>query len=297
MAVSPVRPTRGDDALDRAELALRAGQLAQAERAAFAALKANWADVRAARLLGQALMLQNRPGDAVAPLTRAARRTADPMTETLLAKALAGLGQTDEAAATLRAATLRRPVFPLAFLELGEQLRAAGRFDEAQRVLEEGLALAPAAHVLSVALAHVCLGRNDRVRARSLFGAVRAAEPQRLDAVLGLAGALVLDGDYAGAAALYRLALQARPDDAEARISLARCLLELGERDAGEATLRAATRGGAHNAAAAINALSSVGHGRAFLRPSAALRFLAGAPRGSDAEPAAVDPALATDVP
>ena len=64
------------------------------------------------------------------------------------------------------------------------------------------------------------------------------------------------------------------PDDAPARISLGKCLLEMGEREAGEATLRAATPGVAQLAGPAIIALSAALHGRFFLRPSAAAKFL-----------------------
>jgi predicted Zn-dependent protease len=110
--------------------------------------------------------------------------------------------------------------------------------------------------------------------ARDLFLQVRAAAPERHDALVGLASVMVLDGEYAAAADLYRLALGVRPDDAVTRISLGKCLLEMGKRDAGEATLRAAARGAAQMAGPAIVALAGAPHGRFFLRPSAAAKFL-----------------------
>jgi hypothetical protein len=58
------------------------------------------------------------------------------------------------------------------------------------------------------------------------------------------------------------------------RNNLGACLLEIGEREAGEATLRAAARGVPQMAGQAITSLASASHGRFFLRPSAAAKFL-----------------------
>jgi hypothetical protein len=58
------------------------------------------------------------------------------------------------------------------------------------------------------------------------------------------------------------------------RNSLGICLLELGERDAGEANLREAMRGAPQMAGQAITSLAAASHGRFFLRPSAAAKFL-----------------------
>ena len=62
------------------------------------------------------------------------------MIETLLARALSAAGRREEALAVLRQATGRRPALPQAFLELGDQLGALGRFDEAAAAFEAGLA-------------------------------------------------------------------------------------------------------------------------------------------------------------
>jgi Tfp pilus assembly protein PilF len=118
------------------------------------------------------------------------------------------------------------------------------------------------------------LSRNDRGKARDQFLRARAAAPDRRDAVIALARVRALDGDHAAAADLYRLALQSRPDDAERRLELGKCLLEMGRRDEGEAVLRIALRGDARWIGPAIKALAATPHGRFFLRPSAAARFL-----------------------
>ncbi|MBX3484195.1 tetratricopeptide repeat protein [Phenylobacterium sp.] len=270
------RPATVEAALDGAAEALRAGRLDEAERLAAHVLKSRRADARAAQVLGQALLLQGRPAEAARAIGPLARRSADPVLETLLARALDDSGQGDAALAQLRQATTRRPAYPLAFLELGDTLGRAGRLDEGAAVFEDGLALAPDALVLKVGLGFLRLQADDRAAARRLFAEVRAADPARPDAMIGLARAAALDGAFAEAADLYRLVLARQPRDAQSRIGLGKCLLELGDRAAGEAALREAARLGPDAAGAAVNALAAVPHGRAFLRPSDAERFLKG---------------------
>jgi tetratricopeptide (TPR) repeat protein len=268
------RPSTIAEALERAALAIREQRLAEAERLAADVVRSSRGNVPAAQLLGQALLLQGRPQEAIDPLQRAARRSHDPAIETLLARALAETGRGEAALDQLRQATARRPPYPLAFLELGDQLGKLGRFDEALAVFESGLALNPDAAVLRVGLGYLHLHRNDRASARALFLAVRDAAPERHDALVALANAMALDGDYAGAAELYRHALARRPDDAMTRISLGKCLLEMGERDDGEAALRAAARGSPRMVGPALAALAATAHGRFFLTPGAAAKFL-----------------------
>lgn len=251
-------------------LAFQAGRPDEAERIAAQVLNSAKANVRAGQILGQALLMQGRAVEAVEPLARAAKRSGDPAVETLLARALSEAGRGDEALEALARATGRRPVYPLAFLELGEQLGKLGRTDEARAAFEAGLALAPEAAVLKMGLGYLLLGRNARIEARALFEAVQAAAPERRDARVALADVLALDGDYAAAVGLYQSALALRPD-VQTQLSLGKCLLETGEREAGEAALRDAARSGMGSA---IAALAATPRGRFFLRPSDAVRFL-----------------------
>ena len=94
--------------------------------------------------------------------------------------------------------------------------------------------------------------------------------------LIALGLVLALDGEYASAADAYRHALAHRPDDAFARADLAACLLEMGDRDAGEASLRSAFRSGPHLFGRTIHALAASSHGRFFFRPSAVMKFLQG---------------------
>jgi predicted Zn-dependent protease len=268
------RPGPHSAAIEAAEQALRIGRPDEAERLARQVLKSERVNVLAGRLLGTALLMQDRPAEAVEPLQRAARRSGDPAIETLLARALAGAARTEAALTQLRQATSRRPPLPQAFLELGDQLAALARFEVAAAAYEAGLALAPEAQVLRVGLAYLRLRLGDRARARALFEAVRAAAPDRRDAQVGLAAVLAQDGAWAEAAELYRAALEARPDDAATRIELARSLLEMGQREAGEAALRIAAGADPRLTGQAALALAATPRGRLFLHPSAAARFL-----------------------
>jgi tetratricopeptide (TPR) repeat protein len=271
---APERPTSSDHTLESAVLALRMQRPNEAERLASGVLKANRGNVRAADVLARALLMQNRPAEAIVTLERAARRSDDPATKTLLAEALAAVGRSNEALDQLREATARRPPFPPAFLQYAGQLAKIGRIDEAVAVLETGLALSPDAVDLRMELGFVHVKRNNRATARAIFLQVLAAVPERYDVVPALAKVMALDGEYAAAADLYRRALALRPDDAVTRNSLGICLLEMGERDAGEASLREAMRGAPHMAGQAITSLAAASHGRFFLRPSAAAKFL-----------------------
>ena len=251
----------------------------EAELLATGVLKSDRGNIIAARVLGRALMVQGRPAEAVVVLERAVRRSNDPAIETLLAGALAAVGRGDDALEQLRETTARRPPFPPAFLEHGAQLSRLGRLDEALAVLESGLAVAPEMADLHMELGYVQLKRNKRAEARAQFLRVLAATPERHDALQALAKVMALDGEYAAAADLYRRVLGIQPNDVVTRNHLGICLLEMGERDAGEANLRAAARSAPQIAGRSITALASVSHGRFFVRPSAAAKFLLGEQR------------------
>ncbi|MBN8974764.1 MAG: tetratricopeptide repeat protein [Rhizobiales bacterium] len=260
--------------LDEAILALRMQRADEAERIAAGVLKANRSNLLAAQVLGRALVMQNRADEAVIPLERAARRSDDPAIELELAGALAAAGRTDAALDRLQRTTARRPPFVPAFLEYSNQLARSGRHDEAMTVLERGLEAAPGAVDLRVTLAFAHIKRNDRVSARALLQRAVADAPQRPDILAALARVLAQDGEYSAAADLFRRALALQPDDAATRSSFGACLLEMGERDAGEASLRLAARGGPQMVGQTITALASASHGRFFLRPSDAVKFL-----------------------
>jgi predicted Zn-dependent protease len=266
--------SRSAEALERAGLALRMNQPGEAERLASEVLKAERANVLAASLLGQALLAQNRAEEAVDPLEKAARRSGDPSLETLFAIALASSGRDEDALSQLRKTTARRPVFPPAFRELAARLNKRGEVDAAIAVLEECLAQAGNVAELQLDLAQLYLGCNARSRAREVLERALTVAPGRPDIVALLARVMLLDGEYATAADAYRHVLAVRPDDAMTRANFAICLMEMGEREAGEANLRAALRGRPDMLYRAISSLAAPAHGRLFLRPSAVVKYL-----------------------
>lgn len=257
--------------LEQAAGALRAQHFAQAEQLAERVLKANRGDIAATAILAQALLAQNRAADAVSSLEKTVRRSHDAGLETLLGAALGRAGRQDEAVALLRETTARRPPFVPAFQELAGLLAKAGRVAEAIAVIEGGLALLPDLIDLNLDLARLHAQRNARDKARTLLLAARDAAPGRRDVLIELGRILFLDGEYAAAAETYRHALALRPDDTLTRADLAACLLEMGNREAGEGALRAISRG---QLGRATYALAASSHGRFFFRPSAVQKFL-----------------------
>ncbi len=232
----------------------------------------------AVSVLARALLAQNRGADAIAPLEKAVRRHGDAGLETLLGAALGSARRPAEAIDMLRKTTERRPPFLPAFQELAGQLARLGRFEEGIAVIESGLALRPGSIDLQLDLARLHGSRNQRARARAILSTLRQAAPERADIMAELARILLLDGEYAAAADTYRQILALRPDDPMVRADLAACLLEMGDRDAGEANLRLALRGRPQMLGRAAHALVASSHGRFFFRPSAAANYLQSGP-------------------
>jgi len=260
--------------LERATLALRMRQFAEAEQMAAEILKASRTDGAAISILANALIAQNRGKEAIAPLERAVRRGRDAALETLLGAALGGAGRRTEAIEQLRSTVALRPPFPPAFQELAGQLAADGQSDAAIATIESCIALAPGNATLQLDLARLHLNRNERTTARAILLKAREDAPGRADILTALARVFVMDGDYALATDAFRHALALHPDDALTRADLAACLLEMGQREAGEGALRLAARNRPQMLGRTIYALTMSSHGRFFFRPSAFAKFL-----------------------
>jgi tetratricopeptide (TPR) repeat protein len=129
--------------LQWATAAINRGRGEDAERLAREVLARIPQHPRALDILGCALLLQGRPEQAIASLEKAARTRQDPTIETRLAVALRQIGRTDDALARVTRATRRRPANAEAFGELGFQLFALRRSDEAIKAVERGLELLP----------------------------------------------------------------------------------------------------------------------------------------------------------
>lgn len=275
-ASSPHAPSGSvDQALQAAVLALQSQRPAEAERLAAEVLKANPGHIAASGVLGYAMMQQNRAAEAVVVLEPAARLSGDPKIETQFADALVATGRRDEALAQLHRTVMRRPAFLPSFIMYARYLSGAGRYAEAVTALEQGIAQFPGAGELQNELALLHIKTNNRDAAHAVLSRALAAGMHPV--FLATQGQLLyLEGDYAAAADAYRRALAANPGDAASRQNLGSSLLEMGQRAAGEADIRAAVRAAPQLTGHAIASLSLAAHGRMFLRPSAALAFLRG---------------------
>jgi len=264
------------EALQRARLAIENDRAAEAERLAGGILDANSGHLEATKILGYALVMQGRAEEAVDPLEKAARTSRDPEVETQLAIALRQAGDSDKALTWLKRAIKRVPPFAPAFHELGYVLHSLGRSAEAVAVLRQGLAAAPMMTDMAIQLGFVCYAINDRANAGAAFAHALSINPTHPEAIQGLGTVLMDRGDFARAAELFRGALSANADDTPARIALGNCLLELGDKDGGLACLRAASARGPEFYGKVFRALLHSGHGRFWLHPSSAAKFLKG---------------------
>jgi tetratricopeptide (TPR) repeat protein len=263
----------GEEALQRAVFALNGGRAGDAERLAADALKTNPRNVLALHVLGSALLMQGRAGDAVAPLETAARGSHDPTIATLLAIALRQAGRPEDALPWLKRAVKHKPPHAPAFYEYGSLLAFLKHDDEAIEALNRGLDIAPMMPQLSVQLGYVLLGRGEYAQAKAAFTRALAIAAGAPPALLGMARAHQGAGENAAAAEYYRRYLAGEPNDMNTWLQLGFCLLEIGERDAGSECFRTAARGDPQNYRNVLAALVKSGRGRFWLKPSAAARY------------------------
>ncbi|MFQ5877870.1 MAG: tetratricopeptide repeat protein [Acidobacteriota bacterium] len=127
---------------------------------------------------------------------------------------------------------MARDPFSRAFLQLAEEYRKAGEFEEAVRVCKEGLARHPGYHTARIALGRTYLEAGELENARASLAEVVELAPEN-----HLAGKLLAEvqrrlGDAAGAIATYRAILQHYPGDREVRMLLEDLLQAGGPGDA-----------------------------------------------------------------
>jgi len=269
----------GADALQGAVFALNSGRPQDAERIAAGVLKGNRGNLPALHILGSALVMQGRGGEAVAPLESAARGSRDPKIETLLAAALRQAGRADDALAWLRRAVKRRPPHPQAFYELGCLLAFLKSDDEAVEVFQHGRDIAPAMPEFSFQLGHLLFARGNHVDAKVAFERTLAISPGAAPALFGLAKVHLALGQQTAAADYFRRYLASEPKDPNGWIHLGHCLLELGDREAGSECFRTAARLDPQHKGYVLAAMVKSGRGRFWLRPSRAAQYLQGGKR------------------
>ncbi|HEV8702696.1 MAG TPA: tetratricopeptide repeat protein [Candidatus Polarisedimenticolia bacterium] len=111
-----------------------------------------------------------------------------------------------------------------AFLQLAEEYRKEGRYQEAVRVCLEGLERHPTYHTARISLGRTLMEAGNLVDAKRAFSEVLDLQPEN-----HLAGKLLADvqkktSDRAGAAETYRTILRYYPGDREVQVLLAEML-------------------------------------------------------------------------
>jgi hypothetical protein len=91
-----------------------------------------------------------------------------------------------------------------------------------------------------------------------------------------LGTALVQDGEFAKAAEVFRDCLRVRGDDPLVWVKLGVCLLEIGKTEAGYGCLRTVARADPKLQGRVLGSMVKAGHGRFWLKPSDAFKFLQG---------------------
>jgi Tfp pilus assembly protein PilF len=268
-----------NSALERATIALRNNRPNEAEQLATEILKKDPRDFRALHILGCALLSQGRTQDALTPLEAAARGRHDAEIDTHLAMALRQVGRLEDALSRLKRATRRQPTYAPAFHELGCLLAEMDRDAEAIEAFRHGIEIAPMMPDMSIQLGYAHLRCRDAVAARSAFARALDIVPNSLDALFGMAKSHHEVGESQEATGFFRRYLAIRPNDAGAWITFGHCLLDQGDFDNGYACFRTAARGGPQRYARALGSLIASGHGRFWLKPSAAAQFMLGTPR------------------
>jgi tetratricopeptide (TPR) repeat protein len=263
------------EALQWASRAIADGRAADAERIARDVLAANAGNPESAKILGYALLMQDRVEEAIAPLERVARSGKNPEIETQLAIAWRKAGDTGKALIWLKRAIKRTPPFASAFHELGCVLHSQEQSEEAIAVFKQGIAVAPMSVDLWLRLGATYFAIKDRANARAAFEQALAVNPGNREAVDGLVTLLMHDGDYARAAELLRGIITANPDDTVSRIALGNCMLELSQPDTAYACLRSAAARETRMDRV-LGAMVASGHSRFWLRPSDAVKFFKG---------------------
>lgn len=271
---SPGQQAAVDNSLRQAATALQSGRAQEAERISNEVLSRYAKHAGASQLLGMALLAQDRPGDAVAPLQVAHLARPNAAVETYLAAALRKSGRAAEALPLLQQAIGRQPTLPHAFFELGTLLYEQRRLAEAEEVLERGLKFAPQVVEFPLLLGNIFMDRGHGDRAEAAFTRALATAPGHPDALRGLGSALMARGEFARAAERLTEVVARYPEDARAQLLLATCLLELGKTDEAIERLRSVVRTTPQLLGQAVKAMTEAGRGRLWLKPSAAAKFL-----------------------
>ena len=110
-----------------------------------------------------------------------------------------------------------RPPTAAALFRRALEYRNAGRYDEAARLVAEGIEQAPQSSIGHLLAGYLCAARREIEPAKLAFRRVLALDPYHPRALLGLARIALEENDLEASRALLDRALQFYPDFPEAR--------------------------------------------------------------------------------
>ena len=206
------------------------GQFPQAHEAFAAAARLDPKSTGIAQMLGEAMLREGKPDDAIALFQERVKRDGAALPDFVgLANAYLAAKRPADADAAMRDAVARFPSDPEAYGRLGTMLAQQGNLDEAVKVLGDGSRLAPDDPRLlkDTALTQARLGHTaDAITAARHLVAV---QPKNTDARFLLGSLIEASGDKPEAMKIYRAILADNPDHADALNNLASCMTDTGD--------------------------------------------------------------------
>lgn len=215
-----------DKSISTAIEAIKAGRPLRAEEICRDYLEEHPGCADHLRLLGHALMKQNRLQEAEEQIRFAMElRPNYPQLHEDLGSVLGLQQRFEESIPPLEKAIQLEPTLPLAHKKLGRALAAVGRGKEADEAFTEFFERDPEKGKIALAADHIKAGRHDE--AITAFRAILRKNPDNIDALCFLSLAYVKGGKAkADAEALLRRATQLAPDHVSAWLNLGALLAE-----------------------------------------------------------------------
>jgi len=206
---------------DRALSALQAGAFSEAERLGRLALQLRVGDVGAANIVGQALLAQRKPSDAIPFFQMAIQKSPDqPNLHFNLCLAYQALGRIDFAIASAQQAITLDPKVAVLHSKLGQLMLQANAANDAIPILRHALTLDPKSIPIRINLAQALTDTNDLTEAESVVRATLFLAPNEPTAHRMLGRIYQIRGEFDKAVPCFEKSIQIQPNQAAAYFAL-----------------------------------------------------------------------------